>query len=376
MFKSPKFIISALLVVVIILASGCVFLACQWQSAPTGPEVINQAWDLIFSNYIDNTKLDSEAMTQAALQAIINTIDDPHSVYMSKAQYEQFITQLQGKYAGIGAVIALEDEKLVVTDIFADSPAEKAGVQVGDEILEIDGESVAGMSLNEISEKMSGAANTTINLQIMHENQTTPITLTITRDYLNLPSVYYTMMDNIAYIGISHFTERTEAEIAPYISQLKTDNAEGIVIDLRGNTGGYLDIVIKVANHFIDEGVIVKVQNSDGSMEIYETDPDAEKTDLPIVILVDGLSASGSEVFAGALQDHGRAVLAGTLTYGKGSVNKFFQLGDGSAIYLTIARWLTPNDRLIEGQGITPDFPLDLTGVDAVQWAITYLNSN
>lgn len=378
MFKSPKVIISSLLVVIIVLTVGCVFFACRsfTPADVSGGQVINQAWDLLFSHYVDQSKLDSANMTQAAIEAILNVINDPHMAYMTKAEYEEFLQGLQGQYAGIGATISTEGENIIVVSVLADSPAEKAGIKVGDVILKVDGEPVTGLSIILVGDKMRGPADTTITLEILHQNETEPVTLVITRANLPMPSVYYVMIDKIAYIGIAHFTERTESEIAPIITQLKTDNAEGIVLDLRGNTGGYLDIVIQVASHFIPEGVIAKVRNSDGSIELYEAAAGAETTDLPMVVLVNNYSASGSEVLAGALQDYGRALIAGTTTYGKGSVNQLYQLDDGSGIYITIARWLTPHDRLIEGQGITPDVTLEITGAEELQWAIDYLTSH
>jgi carboxyl-terminal processing protease len=153
--------------------------------------------------------------------------------------------------------------------------------------------------------------------------------------------------------------------------------AEGIILDLRGNPGGLLDVVIDVAGFFLEEGVVVvDVVDNEGNREVYSVKPGGIATDLPLVVLVDEYSASGSEVLAGALQDYGLAVVAGTKTFGKGSVNILHQLGDGSGLYITNARWLTPNGRLIEGEGIYPDYELELEGEDAIQWAIDYLRNN
>jgi carboxyl-terminal processing protease len=157
---------------------------------------------------------------------------------------------------------------------------------------------------------------------------------------------------------------------------LKENKARGIILDLRGNPGGLLDTVVSVASHFLHDGIVVQVRSNKGELSTIRVNSRLSVTDLPMVVLVDSASASGSEVLAGALQDHGRAVIAGTRTYGKGSVNVLHHLDDGSGLYITTARWLTPNGRLIEGQGIEPDQPLELTGEDAILWAVSYLTDH
>lgn len=192
---------------------------------------------------------------------------------------------------------------------------------------------------------------------------------------MEIPSIHFEMRGNIAYINIAQFTERTETELAPIIQKLDEENAKGIVLDLRGNPGGFLDIVVKVTSHFMTEGVIVEVKSNLDKIDTYSVSPGVASTNLPMVVLVDNFSASSSEVLAGALQDHHRALISGNTTYGKGSVNYLHQLSDGSGLYITTGRWLTPNGRLIEGHGIEPDVKLELTGEDAIKWAVDYLTS-
>jgi carboxyl-terminal processing protease len=280
---------------------------------------------------------------------------------------------LEGQYAGIGAMVGMQDEKVVIVLIFPGSPAEKAGLKAGDAILEINGETVAGLSLDIAVAKIRGTENTSVNLLILPKDATVPVTLVLTRAIVDVPSVYLEMRGDIACISLLQFTERTEDELTPIIKQLKEANAKGIVLDLRGNPGGWLDMVIKVASNFISEGIVVKVRSNEGIIETHEVISGLETTDLPMVALVDNFSASGAEVLAGALQDHNRALIAGNTTFGKGSVTMPVQLKDGAGLYITIARWLTPNDRLIEGQGIEPDMKLELTGEAELQWAIDSL---
>jgi carboxyl-terminal processing protease len=376
MSKSSKIIISAALVIVIALAFCGGFFFNQWRH-PTdiaALDIVKQAWQLISSEYVDQTRLDSANMTRAAIEGIIDTLDDPYTAYLSPAEYNGFLISLQGEYAGIGAIVSVQDANIVILDPIPGSPAEKIGLKSGDIILEINGESATGMNIDIAVGKIRGLVGTTVKLLVLRKGESVPVELDIVRAMVELPSVAYEMRDDIAYISIYQFTDRTEIEIAPVIRKLKTDGAKGIVLDLRGNGGGWLDIVIEVASHFIPEGVIVKVRSNQGTIETHNAISGEETTSLPMVVLVDNFSASGAEVLAGALQDHQRALVSGNTTFGKGSVNTPHRLSDGSGLYITIARWLTPNDRLIEGQGIEPDVKLELTGEDAIQWAIDYLH--
>ncbi len=377
MSKITKLFISLLLVAVVALSFGAGFTFGKNTTSSPGQETetIGQAWNIILTEYVDPARINTENMSRAAIEGMIKTLNDPYTAYLSAKEYKQFMVTLQGEYSGIGAVVSIQDKKLVIVAPIPDSPAEKAGIKAGDIILEINGEPVTGMSLDVAVGKIRGPGGTSVKLLILHQGETEPVELEITRATVELPSVHYEMRGEIAYITIIQFTERTENELAPVIQKLKEANAKGIVLDLRGNSGGWLDIVIRVASHFITQGVIVKVKSNQGIIETDEAITGVTTTDLPMVVLVDNFSASGSEVLAGALQDHNRALISGNVTYGKGSVNTPHELSDGSGLYITIARWLTPNGRLIEGHGIEPDVKLELTGEDAVKWAIDYLTS-
>jgi carboxyl-terminal processing protease len=376
MFKSSKIIIIAVLVIIVALSFGVGFITGE-RNLPvkaTGLDIVDQAWNYLLSDYVDQTKLDSENMTRSAIEGIVNTLNDPYTAYLTKSQLNEFLTGIQGKYAGIGAVVTAQDEKIMIVNVFPGSPAEKAGLKSGDTILEINSEIATGLNLDVAVGKIRGPADTTVTLLILHQNETEPVTMEITRANVELPSVYYKMQGDIACIFLLQFTERTENELVTIIKQLKEANPKGIVLDLRGNPGGLLDIAVQVASNFIPKGIIVKIRSKDGSIETREAVSGVETTDLPMVALVNQFSASGAEVLTGALQDHQRALIAGNTTYGKGSVNMPIQLSDGSGLYITIARWLTPHDRLIEGQGIEPDVKLDLTWDAELQWAIDYLS--
>jgi carboxyl-terminal processing protease len=339
-------------------------------------DAIAQAWSIIFNDYVDKTRLNSTNMSRAAIVGMIDTLNDPYTSYLDEEQYQLGKTSLEGTYNGIGAYVTIKDNHLTVIAPITDSPAARAGIKAGDIILQIDGEPVANLSLAEAIIKIRGPENTPVKLLIQHENETEPLEIVIIRAKLELPSVHFEMKGQIPYISISDFTERTGDELAEIIKELGSYRATGIILDLRDNPGGLLDQVINVASQFLADGIVVEMRSNLGQITTFSVNTSVPRTDLPVVVLVNDASASGSEVLAGALQDRGRAVIAGTTTYGKGSVDKLYRLSDGSGIYITTDRWLTPNGRLIEGHGIEPDIKLELTGDDAVQWAIDYLTSN
>jgi carboxyl-terminal processing protease len=376
--KLSKILISMLLVVIIALAFGGGFALGKTSGSgtPAGLDVVGQAWNYILTDYVDRAKLSSENMSRAAIEGIVASLNDPYTSYLSAAEYDSFNSSLSGEFVGIGVIVSIRDKKLMIIAVFPDSPAAKAGLKPGDNILKINEESTDGMSLDIAASKIRGQAGTIVRLLILHEGESTPVEVEITRARVEIPSIHFEMRGNIAYIDIAQFTERTETELAPILQKLGEENAKGIILDLRGNPGGFLDILVEVASYFMNEGIIVKVKSNLDKIDTYSVSPGVAHTSLPMVVLVDNFSASSSEVLAGALQDHHRAIISGNTTYGKGSVNILHRLSDGSGLYITTARWLTPNGRLIEGYGIEPDVKLELSGEDAINWAVDYLTKH
>jgi carboxyl-terminal processing protease len=307
---------------------------------------------------------------------MLQALDDPYSSFLNAEEYTIYSTDFQGTFEGIGAYVGIREDKLTIIAPIADSPAEKAGIKAGDIILEIDGEPVENMSFAEAILKIRGPKGTRLNLLISREGESEPFIIEITREEIEMASVRMEMKGDFAHITISEFTERTGQEMGEVLQNIDENTTKGIILDLRGNPGGILDAVVEVASYFLDEDIILYIKDNDDNITLTARMDVTPVIDLPMVVLVDSASASGSEVLAGALQDYDRAVIAGTQTYGKGSVNQFIELNDGSAILLTVYRWLTPNQHLIEGQGIQPDIDLELTGEDAVQWAIDYLTEH
>ena len=378
MSKMLKIIVIALLVVNLALffGGGCVQVTGIAPGSNRSLDIVDEAWGVIFRDYVDKDRLDENKLSQGAIKGMVEELDDPYTSYLDPETYQTALTAFEGTYEGIGATVAIREDQILIVAPIAGSPADKAGVRAGDKILEIEGASTSGMTLPEAVLLIRGPQGTSVRVLVLHQDETEPVEIEIVRAEIELVSVLYEMRQDIAYISITHFSELTDEELTAVLESITAEGANAIILDLRSNPGGLLHAVIDVASHFLTEGVVTNVVDNEGKHTTNAVGPKEVTTDLPMVVLVDAFSSSGSEVLSGALQDHGRAPIAGAVTYGKGSVNILRELSDGSGLYVTTARWLTPDGRLIEGEGISPDYELELEGEDAVQWAIDYLKDN
>jgi len=369
-----------LVVVLIVLSFGAGFAYSQLLTgaAPELPAEFNalgETWELLSEDYVNKDALDPEELSRGAIEGMLEALGDPYTSYLES--YQVAWSDLEGSFEGIGAIVSMEDGELTVVSPIAGGPAERQGVRAGDKILEVDGEPTSEMNLMEAVLKVRGDKGTTVTLLILHQGETTPVAIEIVREEIKLDSVYLDMLaDDIAHIRITHFAERTPVELTSALNSALQSDAWGIILDLRGNPGGLLDVVVDVADEFLDGGIILYAADGEGDIiEDFPASSGGLATDLPLIVLVDGGSASGSEVLAGALRDHERATLIGTITYGKGSVNILHELSDGSALYVTTARWLTPDLHLIEGVGLTPDIEVEITAEDIASGQDTQLES-
>ncbi len=327
-----------------------------------------EVWELIERDFYGELP-DMDRVTYAAIRGVLGTLDDQYTAFIEPDAAAIISEDATGEFEGIGAFVNMDEMgKLEIVGIFEDGPAESAGVLEGDRVLEVDGVSIVGVSLYEAISLIRGPAASEVTLLIEREDETELFEIVITRARLDIPTIDVEMRDDgIGYIRLYEFNSTAREMMEEGLEELLAQEPQGIVFDLRGNPGGWLDQAVQVTDLFLDDGTVVIERWSDGREQPL---PPAGATpgdigeDIPLVVLVDGGSASASEIVAGALQDMERAVLVGTLTFGKGSVQRPFTLSDGSELRVTIARWFTPNDRAIHGEGLTPDIEVTLPEED------------
>ena len=357
-------------------AGGCL-IATRTQTNASGTDLINEAWNAIYQNYVDRSKLDEAKLSHGAIQGIMTALSDPYSAFLEPDMYKLFKSDLQSTFEGIGAQVQMNSENQVtIVAPLGGSPAQKAGIKSGDIIIAVDGQSMAGASVLEVVLKIRGPAGTPVTLTVQHAGEATTEDITIVRAQISQTTVKWEMRQDVAYIRITEFGDGTNNEINNTLRSMDPKATKGIILDLRSNPGGLVSSVVDIASHFIKSGVIITMVDNKGNKTSESVNPNGVYTELPMVVLVDQFSASGSEVLSGALHDYQRATVAGVKTFGKGSYDINIPLQDGSAIYLTVGRWLTPNGNLIEGKGIEPDYVLTVTGDDEIQWAIDYLHEH
>jgi len=315
--------------------------------------------DLVKKNYVDEVK--DKEIVYAAIKGVLESLD-PHSSFLPPDMYKDIQTETKGEFGGIGVEITIKDSFPTVITSIEDTPAFKAGIKSGDHIVRIDGKPTKNMSLVSVVKLIRGAKGKPVVLTIMREGFTIPKDFTIVRDIIKVKSVKYRMMDDqYGYIRIVQFQENTSKDLNNALDELqKKNNIKGILLDLRNNPGGLLEQAVEVSDKFLSEGMIVYIEGrnkEDSKMKFY-----AHKKDDyigPLVVLVNEGSASASEIVAGALQDYKRAIIVGTKTFGKGSVQTIFPLGDGSGVRLTTAKYFTPKGRSIQAEGVVPDIAVE-----------------
>lgn len=325
-----------------------------------------EAWDLIHYYYVDQP-LDETAMMEGAIRGMLESLGDPHTRYSDPASFQRESEYISGaEYEGIGAWMDVTGDYAEITSPMSGSPAEEAGLRARDLVIAIDGEDMTGVDPNDALQKILGPKDTTVVLTIQREGSE-PFDVSIVRRAIVTPMVISKMLENdIAYIQLTQFGDLTVEELRAALDNLLPENPKGLILDLRNNGGGYVNVCVDVASEFLPEGALVLTEkDGDGSeVEYRTTDKGGRALDIPMVVLGNEGTASASEILIGALRYHGRAVFVGMKTYGKGSMQIQPELVNGGAVSVTIARWYTPDGQMIHGVGIEPDIQVEITEED------------
>ncbi|MBD3328455.1 PDZ domain-containing protein [Candidatus Peregrinibacteria bacterium] len=328
-----------------------------------------KVWSIVEKNYVDRDAVaDNEDLKDGAIKGLVDSLDDPYSVYMTEDETSEFDQSLHGELDGIGAELTVEDRALVVVSPLKNSPAENAGLKPGDTVFKIDGEHAADMSLFDAIMSIRGEKGTTVTLTIIREGVDEPFDVNIVRDTIEIPSVELeNLEDGIYRINLYQFNDNTLPEFESLVNDLVLLEPKGIILDLRNNGGGYLEIAVDVLSEFIEgkkKAVSIERRNHEDDQTMYLSG-NPRLANIPLIVLINGGSASASEIVAGAIQDYKRGTVLGETSFGKGSVQEVFKLNDGSSIRLTIAKWLTPDGNHIDKTGIEPDIEVEFTNEDA-----------
>ena len=314
---------------------------------------------LIDETYLHDVK--EKDLNEGIYKGYIEGLGDQYSAYYDKKETKELTESLDGSFSGIGAVMTQDANNgvITITRVYDDSPAKKAGIKAGDVLYRVEEKTVTGKDLDKVVSWIKGKKGTKVNLTLLRGTNSDKIKVTATRDVINVETVKYKVLENqIGYISISEFDSVTGAQFAKALKQLQKKRIEGLVVDLRNNPGGSLSTVCDILDSILPKGLIVYTKDKNGKKEEYTSD-EKHRLTPPMSVLVNGQSASASEIFAGAVQDYGKAEIVGTQTYGKGVVQNLFDLKDGTCVKLTTSEYFTPKGRNIDGKGITPDVKIE-----------------
>ena len=322
-------------------------------------------WDMLTERYVDHDDISPTKLFYGALEGLVASLDDPYSVFLTPKISEEFVESLNGRFEGIGAEIAIKNNILTVVNPLNGSPAKAAGLKAKDLIVEIDSVSTEDMRLDEAVSRIRGEKGTEVVLTVVRGGEDDRLDIGIIRDTIKVESVSWEMKDeNIAYIEMTNFNQDTTDLFREIQKEVVKENPRGLVFDLRNNSGGFLQTAVDVVSAWEHNKLVVAEKGVNGQQKQYFSNGQALLAGIPTVVLINGGSASASEIVAGALQDYASAYLIGEQSFGKGSVQVLEDFQDGSSLKFTIARWFTPNDRSIDKEGIEPDEVVELTEED------------
>lgn len=355
--KNHSFLKGALAgALVVLLAGGVVSCGILKSEEGRKMDLLNSLIDQYYIGDVDEAEL-----SEGVYKGYIEGLGDPYSVYYDEEETEQMNESLSGEFGGVGALMSQDRDTGVITilQVYDGSPAQEAGMRDGDTLYKVEGEEVTGEDLSDVVSKVKGEKGTQVTLTVLRADTGEEEELTITRDTIQAQTVSHEMKeDNVGYIRIAEFDAVTYDQYREALEDLESQGMEKLIVDLRSNPGGNLDTVCDILDLMLPEGLIVYTEDKNGEREEYTSDEE-HQFDKPLVVMMNGYSASASEIFAGAIQDYGLGQIVGTQSYGKGVVQSIFDLQDGTSVKLTIAEYFTPNGRSIDGEGITPDVEVE-----------------
>ena len=359
--RSKKSFLQGALFGALIVLSGAGIVSCgvRLSKDASSEEKVEALKKLIDEKYMG--EVDEDALKEGLYKGYVQGLDDPYSVYYDEEETKELYETTEGEYSGIGAVLSQDLKSGVITlvQIYEDSPADKAGLKDEDILTKVGTLDVTGMDLSEVVTYIKGEKGTEVELTVLRGEDADEVTVTAVRDTVEAQTVEYEMLeDQIGYLAVSEFDSVTYGQYEEALEALSDQGMEGLVVDLRNNPGGNLNTVCDMLDLVLPEGTIVYMEDKEGKRQTYSSD-DAHQLDVPMAVLVNGNSASASEIYAGAIQDHEAGPIVGTQTYGKGVVQQIFDLGDGTSVKLTIAEYFTPKGRSINGEGVTPDLEVE-----------------
>ena len=367
MFQRKKFLFVSIILTVAIVGA----VIGKWTLATVNAQnsyedfkIFTEVLTMVKKNYVDEVK--TKDLITGAIRGMIASLD-PHSGYMTPDAFKELQVETKGEFGGLGIQIGMKDALLTVIAPIEDTPAYRAGIKAGDKIIKIGGEPTKNMSITDAVAKMRGPKGTPITLTILREDLKEPKDFTIVRDIIKIKSVKSKMVDSsIGYVKLTQFQETTASDLASALKTLKKDGMASLILDLRNDPGGLLNSAVDVAEQFLPaKKLVVYIKGRTGEKIEYLTEGRHTSYDVPMVVLVNQGSASASEIVAGALKDWNRAIIVGTQTFGKGSVQSLIPLSDGSGLRLTTAKYYTPKGTSIQSVGITPDIMVKLEAKDA-----------
>lgn len=330
-------------------------------------DVLWQTWQIAKNSYFNIASIKDQDLIYGATEGLVKSLNDPYSVFFKPSDAKKFEEDVGGVFGGIGAEIGIRNEKLVIVAPLKNTPAERAGLQSEDYIIKIDELFTLDLSVDEAVKHIRGEKGTTVILTILREGWKEPKEISIIRDFISIPTLDWKMLDNdIAYVQLYNFNENAAGAFYSAAVSFLTQGAKGVILDLRNNPGGFLEVAVNLGGWFLDKGqIVVKEKFSSGKEEIFRANGNSALNKIPVVVLINKGSASASEILAGALKDNRAIKLIGEKSFGKGTVQELQNLKDGSAVKISIAQWLLPKGGLIEKKGLEPDIEVKMNEEDA-----------